>query len=226
MISEINFWHLQNHQLFKQLSSAQLEQLQIIVGFKKARKGEVIDFSPALTSRIYFLKKGHLKLISIDAAGNEVVNDIIQQGDIFGELGVATPDQTHELAVALTDEVVLCSFLQSDFEQLLLKHPNLALSYTKWVGWQLKRVQNKYANLVSKNAKSRLLTFLNEWAEREGKIEGNEVYLMNYLTQSDIANLICTSRQTATQLIHELETAGLLQYHRKFITIFDKSKLQ
>jgi CRP/FNR family transcriptional regulator len=67
---------------------------------------------------------------------------------------------------------------------------------------------------------------LNEWAEREGKIEGNEVYLMNYLTQTDIANLICTSRQTATQLIHELETAGLLQYHRKFITIFDKSKLQ
>lgn len=225
MISEINFWHLQNHQLFKQLSSAQLEQLQVIVGFKQARKGEEIDFSSSSTSRIYFLKKGHLKLVTIDSDGNEVLNDIIQQGDIFGELGVKNLDQSHEVAIALSEEVLLCSFLQSDFEQLLLQYPNLALSYIKWVGWQLKRVQNKYANLVSKDAKSRLLTFLKDWAEREGKIEGNEVYLTNYLTQTDIAKLICTSRQTATLLLHELETAGLLQYHRKFITIFDRSKL-
>lgn len=223
--SEISFWYLQNHQLFKQLTSAQLSQLQIVVGFKKAHKGEVIDFSPASSARIYFLKKGHLKLVSTDQEGNERINGIVQQGDLFGELGLLPQEDTSELAIALSDEVILCSFLQTDFEQLLLQNPQLAVSYTKWVGLQLKRVQNKYANLVSKDARARLLIFLKDWAEREGKIEGNEVYLTNYLTQTDIAKLICTSRQTATQLLHELETAGLLQYHRKFITIFDRSKL-
>ena len=144
--NEISFWYLQNHQLFKQLTSAQLSQLQIVVGFKKARKGEVIDFSPAASARIYFLKKGHLKLVSTDEEGNERINGIVQQGDLFGELGLLPQEDTTELAIALSDEVILCSFLQTDFEQLLLQNPQLAVSYTKWVGLQLKRIQNKYAN--------------------------------------------------------------------------------
>jgi CRP/FNR family transcriptional regulator len=31
------------------------------------------------------------------------------------------------------------------------------------------------------------------------------VIIENYLTQNDIAQIICTSRQTATQLLNEME---------------------
>jgi CRP/FNR family transcriptional regulator len=93
----------------------------------------------------------------------------------------------------------------SDFEDLLLRNPGLALSYTKFVGLKMKRIKNNYANLISKDAKTRLLTFLKDWADRDGKKEGNRVVIENYLTQNDIAQIICTSRQTATTLLNELE---------------------
>jgi CRP-like cAMP-binding protein len=53
----------------------------------------------------------------------------------------------------------------------------------------------------------------------------NKVVIENYLTQNDIAQIICTSRQTATQLLNEMETNGTLIYNRKEIIISDISKL-
>ena len=83
----------------------------------------------------------------------------------------------------------------------------------------MKRIKNNYANLISKDAKTRLLTFLKEWAERDGKNMDNRIVIDNYLTQNDIAQIICTSRQTATQLLSELEEKGILYYSRKEIII-------
>ena len=53
----------------------------------------------------------------------------------------------------------------------------------------------------------------------------NRIIIENYLTQTDIAQIICTSRQTATLLLNELEEKGLMYYGRKEIIIEDISKL-
>ena len=171
------------------------------------------------------LKKGNIKIVSVDEDGNETIKDIIQKGDLFGELELDSDKNSNEYAKALTDEIIICSFLLSDFENLLLEHPSLALSYTKFVGLKMKRIKNNYANLISKDAKTRLLTFLKEWAERDGKSIDNRIVIENYLTQNDIAQIICTSRQTATQLLNELEEKGILYYSRKEIIIEDISLL-
>jgi CRP-like cAMP-binding protein len=118
--------------------------------------------------RVFLLKKGNIKIVAIDDDGNETIKDIIQKGDLFGELELDNDRNSNEYAKALTDEVAICSFLLSDFENLLLQNPSLALSYTKFVGLKMKRIKNSYANLMSKDAKTRLLTFLKDWAERDG----------------------------------------------------------
>ena len=225
MYEELKYWYLRDHKLFLTLNGSQLKQLCIITGFKKAKKGEIIYFSSSELPRVFLLKKGNIKIVSVDEDGNETIKDIIQKGDLFGELELDSDKNSNEYAKALTDEIIICSFLLSDFENLLLEHPSLALSYTKFVGLKMKRIKNNYANLISKDAKTRLLTFLKEWAERDGKSIDNRIVIENYLTQNDIAQIICTSRQTATQLLNELEEKGILYYSRKEIIIEDISLL-
>ena len=225
MYEELKYWYLRDHKLFRTLSFSQIKQLCIITGFKKAQKGDIIYFSSSDVPRVFLLKKGNIKIVSVDEDGNETIKDIIQKGDLFGELELENDRNSNEYAKALTDEVAICSFLMSDFEDLLLKNPNLALSYTKFVGLKMKRLKNNYANLVSKDAKTRLLSFLKDWAESDGKQDGNRVVIKNYLTQTDIAQIICTSRQTATLLLNELEENGLMHYGRKEIIIEDVSRL-
>lgn len=223
MYEELKYWYLRDHKLFRVLSFSQIRQLCIITGFKKAAKGEIIYFSDSDVPRIFLLKRGNIKIVSVDADGNETIREIIRKGDLFGELELQSDSASREYAKVLTDEVSICSFLLSDFEDLLLRHPNLALSYTKFVGLKMKRIRNNYSNLVSKDAKSRLRQFFRDWAEREGVRQGNATVLENYLTQNDIAQVICTSRQTAAQLLSEMEAAGLLEYNRREIRIPDLS---
>lgn len=225
MYEELKYWYLRDHKLFWTLSMSQIKQLCIITGFKKAKKGDIIYFSSSDLPRIFLLKKGNIKIVSVDDDGNETIKEILQKGDLFGELSLEQDNEVNEYAKALTDEVSICSFLLSDFEDLLVRNPSLALSYTKFVGLKMKRIKNNYANLVSKDAKTRLQTFLKDWAEREGKYEENKVTLDNYLTQTDIAQIICTSRQTATLLLNELEDNNLIYYTRKEIIIGDISKI-
>lgn len=225
MYEELKYWYLRDHKLFWTLSSSQIKQLCIITGFKKAKKGEIIYFSSADSPRIFLLKIGTIKIVSVDDEGNETIKEILQKGDLFGELSLERDNKLNEYAKALTDEVSICSFLLSDFENVLIENPTLALSYTKFVGLKMKRITNNYANLVAKDAKTRLTSFLKDWAEREGKHEGNKVILDNYLTQTDIAQIICTSRQTATLLLNELEDNNLIYYTRKEIIIDDISKI-
>ncbi|WP_264566605.1 Crp/Fnr family transcriptional regulator [Flavobacterium sp. N3904] len=225
MYDELKYWYLRDHKLFWTLSMSQIKQLCIITGFKKAKKGDVIYFSSSDVPRVFLLKKGSIKIVAVDDDGNETIKDIIQKGDLFGELTLENDVNSNEYAKALTDEIIICSFLLSDFENLLLQNPSLALSYTKFVGLKMKRIKNNYANLISKDAKTRLYQFLKDWAEREGKRTDNRVVLENYLTQNDMAQVICTSRQTATQLLNEMETNGLLYYNRKEIIIEDITKL-
>jgi CRP/FNR family transcriptional regulator len=225
MYEDLKYWYLRDHKLFRTLSFGQIRQLCIITGFKKANKGEIIYFSSSDLPRIFLLKKGNIKIVAVDEDGNETIKDIIQKGDLFGELTLETDDQTNEYAKVLSDDVAICSFLLSDFEDLLLRNPSLALSYTKFVGLKMKRIKNSYSNLISKDAKTRLFQFLKDWAEKEGKRLGNKVVIENYLTQNDIAQIICTSRQTATQLLNEMENNGTLIYNRKEIIIADITKL-
>ncbi|MGS2741499.1 Crp/Fnr family transcriptional regulator [Sinomicrobium sp. M5D2P17] len=226
MYEELKYWYLKDHRLFRVLNFRQIRQLCVITGFKKAVKGDILYFSDSDTPRIYFLKKGNIKIVEIDRDGNETIKEILRKGDLFGELTLESDRPfTTEYAQALTDDIIICSFLLSDFENLLLKYPNLALSYTKFMGLKMKRLKNNYTNLVFKDAKSRLSAFLREWCEQEGIYEGNRVTLHNYLTQHDIAQIICTTRQTATQLLNELKEKELLVYNRKEIIIPDISRI-
>ncbi len=223
MYEDLKYWYLRDHKLFWTLSMLQIKQLCIITGFKKANKGEIIYFSTSDLPRIFLLKKGNIKIVTVDEEGNETIKEILQKGDLFGELTLEKDNQSNEYAKVLSNDVAICSFLMSDFENLLLQNPNLALSYTKFVGLKMKRIRNSYANLISKDAKTRLYQFLKDWAEKEGKRTENKVILENYLTQNDIAQIICTSRQTATLLLNEMEENGFMHYGRKEIIIPDIS---
>ncbi|HTF81439.1 MAG TPA: Crp/Fnr family transcriptional regulator [Cytophagales bacterium] len=227
MNTNIKYWSLKGHKLFGSLSNSQINELCIIKRFQKAKKGEVMYFTEDGVQRVYILTKGMIKIMSLDLNGEEVIRDVVHEGDLFGELhlDVGEGDDT-EYAQALSSDVSVCTFKLSDFESILVKNPALALSYTKFVGLKLKRLQNKYSNLLLKDVRARLTVFLKEWAFREGCYKEGCYRLRNYLTQEDMAKIICSSRQAVTETMNKLQSEGLLDYNRKTISINDINALR
>lgn len=215
---ETQFWHLRNHRLFKTLSNSQINDLCIISGYKQGKKGDSIFFEDTDEPRVYLLKKGRIKIVDANENGDEIIKDIIVQGELFGELSMAggTQDST-EYAKVLTPAVTICSFKVQEFQRLMSSHPDLALHYTTFIGLRLKRLQNRYSNLFFKDVRMRLIDFFQELIKTEGTERNNNTIIQNYLTHQDIAGLICTTRQTVNQLINDMEKEGILEYNRKEI---------
>ena len=217
MAPDIQYWYLRDHKLFSTLTNAQINELCVITRFKKAGRHEIIYFANDPVPRIYLLKKGMIKIVESDPDGREVIKDIIQKGDIFGELSLSGGNTTSEYAQAISSEVLICSFTLVDFEKVLEKDPSISLKFSKFIGFKLKRLQNRYANLVFKDVRQRIVAFMHEWAEKEGQPQGQQVVLTNYLTHQDIAQLVCTSRQSVTQMLNALEAEGKFAYSRQQI---------
>lgn len=227
MLEDIKYWYLHDHQLFSVLSREENRALCLIPAFKTVKKNEIVYFSHEADQRIYTIKKGTLKIVQVDADGKETVKEILSAGDLFGQytLNENENENEDEYAIAITEKVVICSFQTKEFEEILKKNPNLAIKYTKLVGFKIKRISNSYSNLVFKDVKTRFALFLKDWAQKEGITNDNVIILKNYLTHNDIAGLICSTRQTVTTLFNEFKTDGILDYDRTEIKILDAKKL-
>ncbi|MBD0287738.1 MAG: Crp/Fnr family transcriptional regulator [Bacteroidota bacterium] len=219
MFDEMKNFYLRNLSLFRHLSEAQLAEVANVVRFKQVYRCETVQYGSGDFSKIFFVIKGKIKLIDLDEENNELVKDILTEGAIFGDLELdGTPDGD-ELAQALTANTIVCYFNVNNFKKLMEAMPSLALNYAKAVSSKLRRLEDRHADLVFRDAKSRLITFIKNWARTDGNKVGDKIVLNNYLTHTDIANFISTSRQSVNVLLNELRDSGMLFYNRKRIEL-------
>ena len=227
MQEEAKYWYLHDHQLFSVLSREENRALCLIPNFKTVRRNEILYFSHDNEQRLYTIKSGTLKIVRVDMEGNETVKEVLRSGDLFGQYTFdnAMDENQDEFAVAISDKVVICSFKINDFEEILNRNPQLAVRYTKLVGFRIKRITNSYSNLMFKDVRTRFALFLKDWALREGKGAEKDITVKNYLTHNDIAGLICSTRQTVTLLFNEFKNSGFIDYNRSEIIVHDVKKL-
>ena len=218
---------LRNYDLWCEMSDEEYEALNVSHHFIVAKKGDYIYFDSHHLNKLYFVKDGYIKIGYIDENGNEIIKEIIKEGEIFGQFALERNNMNGEFARAYKGNVSLCAFNIEDFEKLLTKKPSLAIKYTKQMGEKLRRAEFRLVNMLNKDVRSRLLAFFYNLAMMDGCNASAVSYSMeNFLTHDDIAKLIGSARQTVTTFINQLEDEGLVKITRKKITLPDVKKLE
>src|SRR5579862_6920299 len=218
---------VRNYDLWCHLSDEEYADLKIEHHYMEVPKGEYIYFEAQNHNKIYFVKNGYIKIGYIDNEGKEIVKEIIQKGELFGQFSLEKNNLHGEFAQAYKNDVSICAFTIEDFEKLLKSRPDLALKYSKQVGAKLRNIENRLVNLLNKDVKARLIDFLWQLVAQDlGENTAEGFCIPNYLTHEDIASLIGSSRQTVTTMINELEAEGILSYNRQEICFLNVKKLQ
>ena len=114
------------------------------------------------TNCLYFIKNGYIRTGFLDSNGNKVIKDILKPGDFFGQIGLERDTLNGEFAQTIKSSVSLCSFTVDNFIALLKKKPQLAIKYSKLTGLRMKRFENRLINILQKDAKTRLILFLEQ----------------------------------------------------------------
>lgn len=213
---------IRNYDLWSYLTDEEYEELGLVHNFIEARKGDFIYFDTHLLNKLFFIKDGFIRIGYINEKGEEVVKEIIQKGEVFGQFTLLKNNLNGEFAQAFKSDVSLCAFNIDDFERILLRKPQLAIHYSKQMGQKLRNTENRILNLLNKDVRTRLIGFFYQLALQHGcNEEQGSCSIENFLTHDDIARLIGSSRQTVTTIINELETEGLLSFSRQQIDIKD-----
>ncbi|MDO6435350.1 Crp/Fnr family transcriptional regulator [Flavitalea sp. BT771] len=212
---------LQSHPLFSRLNSEKLETISSLLKWKTYARGDAFGYGEGSYHKLCLLIKGKVKIADYDLTGIELVRDILTAPDIFGDLSLEGSLSPDEYAVALTAGTMVASFSTADFKKILEDHPGMALDFAHTVNKKLRKLEDRHSDLVFRDAKYRLIRFIKSWALSDGSRMGNKIILPNYLTHSDIAGVIATSRQSVNVLFNELRDSGLLFYNRKRIELND-----
>lgn len=211
---------IRNYDLWSHLTDEEYEELGLMHNFIEAQKGEFIYFDTHLLNKLFFIKDGFIRIGYINEKGEEVIKEIIQKGEVFGQFTLLKNNLNGEFAQAFKSDVSLCAFNIEDFEKILLRKPQLAIHYSRQMGQKLRNTENRIINLLHKDVRTRLLGFFYQLIVQHGWSEKDTSYsIENFLTHDEIARLIGSSRQTVTTLINEFESEGILNYNRQVIDI-------
>lgn len=223
-MSKSKIWYFENFNIFEGFSPEQLREIASQTAMKQVSKGEYIYFLNEMSDRIYLLKEGSIKVGTYTDDGREIIKAELRQGEIFGEMALTDEGTRQDFAQAL-EKVQYCIFDLPMIDKMVETNPKLSLKITKIVGFRLRKVENKLADLVFKDARTRIVDFLKDQASQYGKPIGTETLIWNKLTHKDIASLTATSRQTVTTILNDLRSKNMIYFDRKRILIRDLEAL-
>ena len=219
-------WYLEKVDILKGLSMEEMQRVAERTRMSGAVKDQHIFFTDQSSDAIYFLKQGRVKVTTTSADGKEVLKAVLFPGEVFGELSIAGEETRHDRAVALDDDVIVCSMGIEDARMMLANDPRLHMAFTRLIGQRMINMERRLEDLVFKDSRSRIIGLLRSMAEQHGRAVGDETLLDHSLTHQDIADLTATSRQTVTTVLGDLQRQDLVYMERGRLLFRDVSRLQ
>lgn len=175
---------------------------------------------------VYFVTEGVVKTGTISEDGKEVIKNILYKGEMFGELGLSGMSERPDFASSLKTEVETVRIPVKILKDLINRNPEVGLRMIEKLGVRITRSEKRLEQLVFDDARTRIIGFLLEQAEKNGMKFGDETLIRHGFTHQDMANITGTSRQLVTIVLNELKKENLINFDRSSILIRDLDQLK
>ncbi len=210
--------HLSELEVFQDLTSREMEELNRITTMSTVSKGRVFYRPEEPGEVLFILKEGRVQLYRISPEGKKLVITTLGQHTLFGEMALLGTKMHNTFAEAVED-CLICVMSRPDLERLILSKPQVALRILDITGKRLREVEERLENMAFKGIPARLASLLLRLADEQGEEE------ITGLTHQDLAESVGTYRETATQVLNDLKSQGLINIGRKRISIIDHDRL-
>ena len=215
-----------NVAILKGLPFEDQEFLNRYVQFKTYPKSTFIYHPGEPADWVYFVIEGVIKTGTINDEGKEVIKNILYSGEMFGELGLSGMTERPDFAATLKSEAELLRLPVKILRELVNKNPDVGLRMIEKLGERITRSEKRLERLVFDDARTRIIAFLKEQAEKNGKKFADETLIRHGFTHQDMANITGTSRQLVTIVLNELKKENLINFDRSSILIRDVDQLK
>ena len=217
-----SIWFFEDVNLFKLLCPHKYKNYKKDHDFDAYKKSDYIYFEHDSSNIVYLIEKGKVKIGYYSESGEEIVKAILSRGQLFGEKAILGERSRDEFAQSIDNATSICPVGVETMHNLMRDNESFSFRIYKFIGFKLQKLERRLQLLLFKDAKTRLVEFLDELCTDYGyDCEKTGDYIIKHpYTQKDIASLIGISRPTLNTLLNELRQEKLLDFTRKQIRIY------
>jgi CRP-like cAMP-binding protein len=211
--------------LFAELSDAELAALAQDFTHLKFQQGEPIFYQGDPGHTLYIVEAGQVRIYVQSEDGQELSVTVCGPGDLFGEMAVIDGLPRSASAIAMEPTRVL-SLSRERFREQLRRSPQFALNFMKALSVRIRSSTRTMDTLTTLNVPSRVARKLLELAQKHGAPEPGGVRLGLNLTQTDLASLLGTTRESINKALGQFKKQGWVSQQGGQIVIVDPEALR
>ena len=211
--------------VFETLGPGDLAEVAAVAVPRSFDAGQVVFREGDDSDTCYLVRSGHARAVRDHPDGRTITLKNFGAGDIFGELAMFDNEKRSATVEAIDDTDAL-AILGPDMRRLLREHEGIAGKLVIALGRRLREANDRLARQSFQTVQSRVATVLAQLVE-EARAEGaGDRDVLLTITQTEIAQLAGSSRESASRFLAVLERAGALQQGRGRLTVHDPDALR
>ncbi len=182
------------------------------------RKGQAIYGPDQPCTAIYLVIDGKVKVSRVAEDGHQVVVDIYQPDEFFGESAFLSLLRRSEEATAL-ESTKLMTWTAAEIEDIINRRPRLAVALVQILVQRTIEFTHRIESFSVDNIARRLARSLIRFSERLGVAEEDGAVRMTPFTHELLSQYVGTSREIVTHYMNQFRREGYLRYSRKGIIL-------
>jgi CRP/FNR family transcriptional regulator len=223
--------------IFESLSEDEMRRVADLAVTRRYEEGEVIFREGDRSDTCFIVRAGRVRITRTHSGGRRLTLAELSSGEMFGELSMFD-GAGRSATVEAIEETTTLALLERDVKRVLREHPEIAVKMLARLASRLRAANEKLARQSFQPVAGRVASTLLAQVEArraetaaaidadEGErgLQTDEITIET--TQSDLAQLAGSSRESASRFLADLERAGVVTTGRGRVVVHDPAALR
>ena len=167
---------------------------------KTVNKGEVLFREGELCLEVSIVVSGQVKISSMHYSGSEVIFNVLENGEMFGNNLVFSDNPTYKGDVIALKDSTIVTINRTNLEEILQGNKEFLISYLNIQSNFGKKLNSTIKMLSFSSAEERFLFYLKENADE-----------IKFESVTDLADILHLKRETLSRLLTKLEKEDIIR---------------
>ena len=206
--------------MLRELQASNISQLNSLHG-----RGKVLFAEGEPARGVHLLRTGRASLSISSSEGKVVILRLAQPGDVLG-LSSVLRNSSYDMTVKALEPCRTDFISRAELLELMDRsHPG-AQAILKILSHELTELTGRARSLLlPQTVRGRLASLLLEWSKESDRNNSHIARIDKLFTQEEIAQMICSSRETVTRLLATFSKSQMIRISSDSIMICDRAAL-
>lgn len=204
--------------LFAAMQPAELDEILKFASERRFRRGQTIFQRGDNGSSLMAVLRGRVRISSVSSDGKELTLNVINPGEIFGEIALLDGQPRSADATAIEDTLLLV-VERRHFLPFLRQNEDLYLRLLAVLCSRLRRTSLALEEIALFDLPIRLARVLLKLADDYGRPSASGTRIDLKLSQRDLSNLVASSRESVNKQLRVWRETGSVDLEDGFIVL-------